>query len=178
MALVCMLATACSAKKNPTNDELNIDIKSTFSAVQTEYLSEMAAVDYTEEQVEMTYGLTSEHYESFVGIMPAISAVATDVAIFEAKEGQVEAVVDAVTQYKQSKIDSAWYPAEQENAENAVIFQQGNYVFFIMAHDTATLEGAFKALLNGETLEDYNKSLELNSKDNTDDSEDNQPKKD
>ena len=134
----------CSSTKKATT----IDVQETLDTIITTYFSEMASMPYEEMYVSEVFGLTEEEIVSFAGVTPMISAVATDVAVFEAQEGKVEDVKAAVESYKEFKKNNAWYPIETENAEKAVVYVNGNYVFFIMAENVeevqAYVEGLFQ----------------------------------
>ena len=88
-----------STAKTPT-----IDVQETLDTIITTYFSEMASMPYDEMYVSEVFGLTEEEIVSFAGVTPMISAVATDVAVFEAQEGKVEDVKAAVESYKEYKI--------------------------------------------------------------------------
>ena len=140
--LISLMVVGCSSAPKA----VTIDVQATLEGIVEKFYTEMAPIAYDAEYVEFMYGLTAEQYESFAGIYPMISAVATDVAVFEAKEGKVEEVKTAVEAYKETKKANAWYPAETENAENAIIYVNGNYVFFIMAENAAETETYVKSL--------------------------------
>ena len=140
--LTVLMVVGCGSKK----ETVKIDVQETLDTIVSTYYSEMAAGPYDAEYVESTFGLTAEQYESFAGVYPMITAVATDIAVFEAKEGKVEEVKAGVEAYKEYKKQMAWYPAETENAENAVIYVNGNYVFFIMASNASETETYVKSL--------------------------------
>lgn len=139
--LVCLMVVGCGKKA------VTIDVQATSDSIFETYFTEMAPIAYDAEYVEAMFGLTADQYESFAGFYPMISAVATDVAVFEAKEGKVEDVKAAVEAYRELKVNNAWYPLETENAEKAVVYVNGNYVFFIMASNVeevaAHVEGLF-----------------------------------
>lgn len=139
--LVCLMVVGCGKKA------VTIDVQGTVDSIFETYYTEMAPMAYDAEYVEAMFGLTADQYESFAGFYPMISAVATDVAVFEAKDGKVEEVKAAVEAYRELKVNNAWYPLETENAEKAVVYVNGNYVFFIMASNVeevaAHVEGLF-----------------------------------
>lgn len=140
--LAVLMVVGCSSKK----ETVKIDVQETLDTIVSTYYSEMASAPYDADYVEQTFGLTADQYESFAGVYPMITAVATDIAIIEAKDGKVEEVKAGVEAYKEFKKQMAWYPAEQENAANAVIYVNGNYVFFIMAENAAETETYVKSL--------------------------------
>ena len=137
-----MLAlTACGGKK----DEVKVDLGTLIDEVVAEHFAEAALIDYDEDYLTNMMQMDTTLLESYVGKFPMIAAAPVDIGMFEAKEGNVEAVQKEVENYKQVKIDNAWYPMIVDAAENAVILTKGNYVFFIMCENTAEVQAQIEA---------------------------------
>lgn len=142
--LTALMVAGCSAKK-----EVKIDVQETLDGIVATYFEGYNGANYDAEYIEANFGLTADQYETFAGTYPMISMAAIDLGIIEAKDGKVEEVVAGFESYKEFKKGNAWYPMEQMNAESAVIYQNGNYVFFIMAENAEEIktyvEGLFEA---------------------------------
>lgn len=148
--MLCALAlalVACGSSKENTKVEepIKIDLGVLMEQIIADNFAEAAFVDYDDEYLTNYMELDPTILESYTGKYPMISMVATEIGMFEAKDGNLEAVQTAVEGYRELKKENAWYPVEQTNAEGSIVFVKGNYVFFIMCENPADIQSQIEA---------------------------------
>ena len=89
------------------------------------------------------YGLTTEMYEDFYGEVPMISTNVDTLIVVQAKEGQVEAVEEALNSYRDNLVnDTMQYPMNVGKIQASRIETFGNYVCFVqLGADTTEVYG-------------------------------------
>ena len=93
------------------------------------------------EILEATFGVTSEMYDDFMGEMPMISNNVDTLLIIKAKEGQVDAVEEALTSYRDARLENLMeYPMNVGKVQACRIEKVGNYVLYVLlGGDTMTV---------------------------------------
>lgn len=77
-------------------------------------------------------GITEDMYEEFLAETPMISMNVDTMIIVKAKEGQVEAVEEAINAYRDAKVnDTMQYPMNVGKTQASMIETIGNYVCFV-----------------------------------------------
>lgn len=95
-----------------------------------------------------------ESYSVYGSMMSPLETV----AIFEAKDGNVDKVKAELENTKKAKVEGAFYPAEKdamENEEVAQIVVNGNYVALFILPDYDN----FTATITNEAVEAFNKAF-------------------
>lgn len=112
-----------------------------------EAVMEVLGEDYwpnTEIEAEVLaekYGITEEMYEEFFGEMPMISVNVDTLLIIRAKEGQEQAVENALNQYREAQINDAMqYPMNVGKVQASRIEAIGSYVCFVQLGADVTEE--------------------------------------
>ena len=84
------------------------------------------------EMLEMSFKLTSDMYEDYVAESPMISANVDTLVIVRAKEGQAEAVEEALKAYREEKVnDTLQYPMNIGKIQASQVERMGDYVIFV-----------------------------------------------
>ncbi len=98
-------------------------------ALGEEYWPDMAL---DPELLEMYFGLTDDMYEDYLAEMPMISANVDTLVVVKPKEGQADAVEEALTAYRESKVnDTMQYPINVGQIEASRVEKIGDYVCFV-----------------------------------------------
>lgn len=85
-----------------------------------------------EDMLKEIYGISADMYEEYYGEMPMISTNVDTVLIVKAKEGQVEAVEDALNAYRDAMVsDTMQYPMNVGKIQASRIESFGQYVCFV-----------------------------------------------
>lgn len=89
------------------------------------------------------YGLNADMYEEFFGEMPMISTNVDTLIVVKAKEGQVEAVENVLTAYREDLVqDTMQYPMNVGKIQASRMETFGNYVCFVqLGADTTAIYG-------------------------------------
>lgn len=86
-------------------------------------------------------GITEDMYEDFLAEMPMMSAHIDTMIIIKAKEGQVEAVEEALNTYRDSLVENSLYPSHVAKSQASRIEVFDNYVCFVLlGGDTTSVE--------------------------------------
>jgi len=98
-------------------------------ALGEEYWPDMAL---DPELLEMYFGLTGDMYEDYLAEMPMISANVDTLVVVKPKEGQADAVEEALSAYRESKVnDTMQYPINVGQIEASRVDKIGDYVCFV-----------------------------------------------
>lgn len=94
------------------------------------------------EILESLYGVTSDMYEDYVAEMPMISANVDTLLIIKAKSDKVEAVEEALNNYREALVnDTMQYPMNLGKIQASRIETIGDYVCFVqLGGDTTAVE--------------------------------------
>ncbi len=86
-------------------------------------------------------GITEDMYEDFLAEMPMMSAHIDTMIIIKAKDGQVEAVEEALNTYRDSLVENSLYPSHVAKSQASRIEVFDNYVCFVLlGGDTTAVE--------------------------------------
>jgi hypothetical protein len=93
------------------------------------------------EYLEMTYGLTEDMYEDYMGEMPMMSVHVDTLLIVKPAEGQEDAVQEALQNYQADMIEnSIQYPGNVGKVQASRVERVGNYVCFVLLGGDVTAE--------------------------------------
>lgn len=85
------------------------------------------------EMLEMTYGLTPDMYEDYMGETPMISAQVDTLLIVKPAEGQADAVEEALRNYRTDLVEnSLQYPMNLGKVQASAVDRAGDYVCFVL----------------------------------------------
>lgn len=91
-----------------------------------------------EDAVAMATGVDPADLDEFCGVMPMMSAVSNEVYCMKPKDGKADAVRTALSNLIDSKKDDHMlYPSVQEAWANAVLEEDGGYVYLVVHPDNA-----------------------------------------
>ena len=86
-------------------------------------------------------GITEDMYDEFLAEMPMMSAHIDTMIIIKAKDGQAEAVEEALNTYRDSLVENSLYPSHVAKSQASRIEVFDNYVCFILlGGDTSAVE--------------------------------------
>ena len=136
-AFVCAILLAvgvigCSNSKKEEAKE--IELSKVHQEIKDAYGENyLANMDYDSEILEMIFGITPDWVEESIAQGPMMSAHVDTFIAIKATEGNVENVKKALEDYRQMNIDAnMFYPMNLPKLETAVVYQTGDYVFYIM----------------------------------------------
>lgn len=103
------------------------------------------------ERLEEVYGIKPDMYDAYFGETPAISVNVDTLIIIQAKEGQVDAVEEALNAYRDVMVnDTMQYPINMGKIQASRIEVLGNYVCFVQlgADTEAAMEEGDEAVID------------------------------
>ncbi|CDM69892.1 putative secreted protein [Clostridium bornimense] len=93
----------------------------------------LATMSLSKEEINERFGLTDDMYKDAVADIPAMSTHVDTFVAVEAKEGKVNEVFDALTEYRDMLInDTMMYPMNELKTQSSEVYKYDDYVFFIM----------------------------------------------
>lgn len=94
------------------------------------YLPQM---DLTAEDLEARYGIKADDCDEAAGQVAMISTQVDTFVAVKAKDGKADAVVAALNAYRDDLVNNSMqYPMNVPKVNASKVYQNGNYVFFIM----------------------------------------------
>ena len=149
-AMVGATLTGCGSKAEGNGTQ--VEQGSSVSAADiVEQLKEYMPMpmEPTEEEAKDIYHLNLDDVEDYGILETQISPGPGFIMVVKAKDGKVDAVKASVEQVLQDKIGSAFYPEEQEVAENAKVEVNGNLVslFIVNSQVSADAEAKYAELI-------------------------------
>lgn len=118
---------------------VEVDVAGTIAKIKTELDGKMPMtmeLDHTDEKMTLAYQdtLKADMVEDFAGLMPMMQST-TEVALFKAKDGDVQSIVKALEerQANQIKVFEQYLPDQYEIIKASKIVDKGDYVYFISA---------------------------------------------
>src|SRR5699024_2658659 len=100
--------------------------------------SYLPSMDLTAEDLDARYGLKADDYDEALGQVAMISTQVDTFVAVKAKEGKADAVVSALNAYRDDLVNNSMqYPMNVPKVNVSQVYQNGNYVFFIMLGDFA-----------------------------------------
>ncbi|MBE6107301.1 MAG: DUF4358 domain-containing protein [Erysipelotrichaceae bacterium] len=149
LSLVLMLAGCSAGSDTKTKVLTNDEWFGVVESIQTEMeLPAMMALSDTE--LTDFLGINAENLESFVVMMPMMNVHATEIMVFQAKEGKLETVQEEVGLYLEGyeQMWSTYLPDQYELVKNRVEKVVGDSTLVvIIAEDTAAIEAKIDAAL-------------------------------
>ena len=148
LTLVLMLAGCAGTKtesaKVLTNDEWNTVAEGIFNEMELPAMMPLSDVELTD-----YLGINAENLESFLVMLPMMNVHATEIMVYQAKEGMLETVTEEVNAYLENyeQMWSTYLPDQYELVQNRVQKTVGNTLIVIIAEDTAAIEAKIDAAL-------------------------------
>ncbi|HAX72941.1 MAG TPA: hypothetical protein DCY20_05405 [Firmicutes bacterium] len=144
LALMAMLAVVvtvgCSSDSKEEGTESNVSVVEVGNKIIEEGYIRMP-LEITEQQAEEIYHIDGDVVEEYSILKTGISPGTGFAFIIKAKDGQLDAAKAIVEQVKNDTIANAFYPEEQEAAEQAEIIENGN-VLALLIFDSEIKEEA------------------------------------
>ncbi|MGI5960210.1 MAG: DUF4358 domain-containing protein [Massiliimalia sp.] len=132
MTVLCVgIFVSCGQEKNTTPD---VSLDTIHQAVKDAYGENyLPSMEFTQEEIEEKFGITSDMAEEVFAEGPMISAHVDTLIGVKAKEGQAEAVEQALNDYRTKMIEEGMtYPMNLPKQEASQVLREGDYVFFVM----------------------------------------------
>lgn len=95
-----------------------------------------------------TYEIDTDTLASYVAYMPLANVIATEISIFELKEGNSAEEVKAGIQKRVDSLLEQWeryLPAQYELVQNHKIVEKDNYILFVVSEHADTMVERFEA---------------------------------
>lgn len=150
VAIVIALIIAVVVLVIPKNEkeeikEINLEEVSN-KITENSYFKEMATEDISTEILESYFQVDLANVEKVVGKVPLMNVHASLYVIIEAKDGKVDAVKEDLNEFcvGYEELWSRYLPDQYEYVENRKLDSVGNYVYLIIAEDSAKLENIVK----------------------------------
>ena len=130
--------TAGNEAESVFGDVPMADLKTAVTDILGEnYWPEMAL---DAEMLTTVCGITEDMYDDFLAEMPMMSAHIDTMIIIKAKDGQVEAVEEALNTYRDSLISNSLYPSHVAKSQASRIEVFDHYVcFMLLGGDTSSV---------------------------------------
>lgn len=115
------------------------------------------------ELLEMSYGLTPDMYEDYMGEMPMMSVHVDTLLIVKAAEGQADAVEQALRAYhKDLAENSSQYPMNLGKVQAGIVERMDDYVYFVLlGGDTTAVEEQGDAAVIAHCQEQNQRVIEI-----------------
>ena len=148
-AVMCIgVLAACGGTQDQAAKDVSLD--TIHQAVKDAYgESYLPSMEFTPVEIAEKFGVTQDMAEEMFAEGPMISAHVDTFVAVKAKEGQAEAVEEALNTYRDQMIaDAITYPMNLPKQEASQVVREGDYVFFVMlgayAEDEETLNSESK----------------------------------
>ena len=127
------------ASSNGSSASADVSLNTILDAVKNAYgESYLPSMDLTAEDLDARYGLKADDYDEALGQVAMISTQVDTFVAVKAKEGKADAVVSALNAYRDDLVNNSMqYPMNVPKVNASQVYQNGNYVFFIMLVDIA-----------------------------------------
>lgn len=138
---------AAGEETNGWTPEMDAVRKAVVAALGESYWPDMAL---DSEMLETVFGLTPDMYDDYLAEMPMISTNVDTLVVVKAKEGQADAVEEALTAYRENLVgDTMQYPMNLGKIQASRVEKIGNYVCFVqLGADTMdTMEEGDEAVI-------------------------------
>lgn len=146
-ASLLMLLTACTS--NPTSAE--VDLNKISETIYEKVDSGDLEMGMMSENLDATalkdlYDLNIDDLKSYDVRMALINVQASEVAMFEAKDGKIDAVKAGVEKRIENlkELWSQYLPDQYELVKNAQTYEHGNYYFFVVGTDAEAIINLIK----------------------------------
>lgn len=139
---VALLFVGCS-KDNQSESSKNSDpgIDKILEIAKENMNTETMVEEKDPEMIQTFFEITSDNYESFRFMMPSANIKVSEIVIFKAKEGNLDAVKKGMKVHLDNNLEifSSYLPDQYEILKKAEFFDKGNYSILLVG------EGADKA---------------------------------
>ncbi len=99
----------------------------------------LPSMELTPEDLEARYGLKADDYDEAFGQVAMISTQVDTFVAVKAKDGKADVVVSALNAYRDDLVNNSMqYPMNLPKVNASQVYQNGNYVFFLMLGDMAS----------------------------------------
>ena len=117
----------------------SVSVSSIVDAVKSAYgQTYLPQMDLTAEDIEARYGIKADDYDEAVAQVAMISTQVDTFVAVKAKDGKADAVVSALNAYRDDLVNNSMqYPMNVPKVNASKVYQNGNYVFFIMLGEFA-----------------------------------------
>ena len=132
-------AAAASAAQDSQAAASSVSVSSIVDAVKSAYgQTYLPQMDLTAEDIEARYGIKADDYDEAVAQVAMISTQVDTFVAVKAKDGKADAVVSALNAYRDDLVNNSMqYPMNVPKVNASKVYQNGNYVFFIMLGEFA-----------------------------------------
>ena len=128
---------ACSKENNEPGVEVSEET-GVAQAIINEYNEKQfiqMPLEISDKEAKEVYHIDDECIEEYGISLSGIQPGSGFALIVKAKDGKLEEAKNIVIQVKQDRIANAFYPMEQESAENAEVIEKGNYLALLILSD-------------------------------------------
>ena len=132
-------AADSSASQDSQASASSVSVSSIVDAVKSAYgQTYLPQMDLTAEDIEARYGIKADDYDEAVAQVAMISTQVDTFVAVKAKDGKADAVVSALNAYRDDLVNNSMqYPMNVPKVNASKVYQNGNYVFFIMLGEFA-----------------------------------------
>ena len=123
------------------------DVKSFIDKVAEDYDDLPAMMDFDDGIVSDTYGIDLSMLDEYAGKFPLMNVTATEFFAAKVKEGNMDAVVEAI-ENRVSSLEQTWatyLPEQYDLVKQYELVQEGDYVLFVVSTHAAEMAENFKA---------------------------------
>lgn len=112
----------------------DVELSDVLEAVKQAYGDDyIPSIDYDAQAMKDLFGVGEEQYEDFFAQGPMISIHVDTLIGVRAKEGQADAVEQALLDYRKTLVeDSVQYPMNMVKVNASEVVRYGDYIFFVM----------------------------------------------
>ncbi|MEG1846979.1 MAG: DUF4358 domain-containing protein [Lachnospiraceae bacterium] len=131
IATIGMSLCACGNSGKNVNQEVELD--TVVEAIKTAYGENyVPSMQVEDDMIAEVYGITDDMYEDIFIEVPMISAQIDTLVAVKCKEGQQQAVVDALNAYRNYLVhDSMQYPMNMTKLQASRVIEKQGFVFFV-----------------------------------------------
>lgn len=147
VTLIALLLSGCGAGSSSRNSHSVSEMAELIkSSISFDYYPDMAVDADT---LESLFGLSPDMYEDYFCEMPMISVQSDMLMIVQPKQGQEQAVLDALNQYLDYEQNEALqYPTNAVQVKASEVYEKDGYIYYIaLFGDTTGAESDDSQLL-------------------------------
>lgn len=112
------------------SEEMTALREAVVSGLGEEYWPSMAM---PQDMLEMSYGLTPDMYDDYMGEAPMISTHVDTLLVVKPAEGQADAVEEALQNYRTDLVENSMqYPMNVAKVQASTVARTGDYVCFVL----------------------------------------------
>ena len=150
--VVLILALVLVGCAKPAEENAKVLTNEEWNAVAEDIFNEMelpAMMALSSEELTDILGINAGNLDSFLVMLPMMSVLATEIMVYQAKDGMIETVTEEVNAYLDNyeQMWSTYLPDQYELVKNRVQRTIGNTLIVIIAEDTETIVAKIDAAL-------------------------------